>query len=131
METIHHWEKSNHTRDMIFLPRFTCLPTRLSPLCQPTLGGLVAKRCCMNLIHTIGHRTNLPTSEVTQLHKQSTRVNFRPSTGEGTRPLTIPRASHEQSPTHAKAPLLLQAIKVVSNTKSNKKFIATMIPKCH
>jgi hypothetical protein len=32
---------------------------------------------------------NLQTSEVTQWHEQSTRVTFRLSTGEGTRPLTI------------------------------------------
>ena len=53
-------------------------------LCQPTLGGSMAKRCCTNLIHTIGHRKNLPTSEVTQWHEQSTRVTFRCSSGEGT-----------------------------------------------
>jgi hypothetical protein len=32
------------------------------------------------------------------------------SAGEGTRPLTITKAGNEQSPTHAKAPPLLQAI---------------------
>ena len=43
-----------------------------SPLCRPTLGGSAAKRCCTNLVHTIGHHKNLPTSEVTQWHEQST-----------------------------------------------------------
>ena len=60
-----------------------------SQLCRPTLGGSAAKRCYTNLIHTIGHQKNLPTSEVSQLHEQSTRVTFRHSAGEGTRPLTI------------------------------------------
>jgi hypothetical protein len=55
----------------------------------------------MSLIHTIGHRKNLPTCEVTQRHEQSTRVTFRLSAGEGTRPLTITGAGHEQSPTRA------------------------------
>ena len=61
----------------------------MSPLCRPTLGGSAAKRCCTNLIHTIGYRKNLSTCEVTQRHEQSTRVTFRLSVGEGTRPLTI------------------------------------------
>ena len=60
-----------------------------SLLCRPTLGGSAAKRCCTNLVHTIRHRKNLTTIEVTQWHEQSTRVTFRRSVGEGTSPLTI------------------------------------------
>ena len=81
-----------------------------SPLCRPTLGGSAAKRCCTNLIHTIGHRKNLPTSEVTQWHKQFTKVTFWHSIGEGTTPLTITGDGHEQSPTRANPPPLLQAV---------------------
>ena len=81
-----------------------------SPLCRPTLGGSAAKRCFTNLVHTIGHRKNLLTSEVTQWHKQSTRVTFWRSTGEGTSPLTIIGDHHEQSPTRANSSLPHQAI---------------------
>ena len=81
-----------------------------SPLCRPTLGGSAAKRCFTNLVHTIGHRKNLPTSEVTQWHEQFTRAILWLFTGEGARPLTITGASHEQSPTCVEAPPLLQAI---------------------
>jgi hypothetical protein len=75
-------------RQPIFLPRFTCLPARSSPLCRPTLGDSVVKRCCTNLIHTIGHRKNLPTSEITQWHEQFTRATLWRFTGKGGRPLT-------------------------------------------
>ena len=82
----------------------------MSPLCRPTLGGSAAKRCFTNLVHTIGHRKNLLTSEVTQCHEQFTRVTFWHSAGEGTTPLTITEGGHEQSPTHADpSPLLQQA----------------------
>jgi hypothetical protein len=54
----------------------------LVPLCRPTLDGSTAKKCCTNLVHKIGHRKNLPTSEVTQWHEQSTRVTIRLSTGK-------------------------------------------------
>jgi hypothetical protein len=38
----------------------------LVPVVSPTLGGSAAKRCCTNLVHTLGHYKNLPTSEVAQ-----------------------------------------------------------------
>ena len=79
----------NSKRQPIFSRGSRACQHATSPLCQPTLDGLAAKRCCTNLVHTIGHRKNLPTSEVTQWHEQSTRVTFRRSAGEGTRPLTI------------------------------------------
>ena len=81
-----------------------------SPLCRPTLGGSVAKRCCTNLVHTIGYRKNLPTSEITQWHEQSTKVTFRRSARKGTSPLTITEDGHKQSPTRANPPPLHQAI---------------------
>jgi hypothetical protein len=62
-------------------------------LCRPTLGGSAVKRCCTNLVHTIGHRKNLPTSEVTQWHEQSTRVTFRLSVGKVQDPLQSPESA--------------------------------------
>ena len=40
-------------------------------------------------LSSLGHRKNLPTSEVAQWHEQSNTVTFRLSAGEGTKPLTI------------------------------------------
>jgi hypothetical protein len=54
------------------------------------------------------------------LHEEKVK-NLHKSLGDG----------HEQSPTHANTPLLLQAIYVAATTKSNKKIAAPMIPKCH
>ena len=105
---INHRENVKWQETTDFLPRFTCLPTRYVPLCRPTLGGLAAKRCCTNLVHTIGHRKNLPTSEVTQWHEQSTRVTFRCSAGEGTNPLTITGDSHNN---HQLMPILHRCTK--------------------
>jgi hypothetical protein len=51
-----------------------------------------------------------PGGELTFCSSESTRVIFRLFVGEGTRPLTITGAGHEQSPTHAKVPPLLQAV---------------------
>jgi hypothetical protein len=77
---------------------------------------------CISLKHILIHlklslnyqnqtRTfHLPTSEVTQWHEQFTRAILRCFAGKGARPLTITGAGHEQSPTHAEAPPLLQAI---------------------
>ena len=99
---------SNGKRQPIFSRGSRACQHATSPLCRPTLGGSVAKRCCMNLVHTIGHCKNLPTSEVTQWYEQSTRVTFRRSVGEGTNPVTIIGDGHEQSPTRANPPPLLQ-----------------------
>ena len=66
-----------------------------SPLCRRTLGGSMVKRCCTNIVHTIGHHKNLPTSEVTQWHEQFTRVTFWLFVGEGTTPLTSNRSEPE------------------------------------
>jgi hypothetical protein len=60
-----------------------------SPLCRLTLGGLVTKRCCTNLVHIIGHHKNLSISEVTQWHTQSTRVAFGALPRKAQKPLTI------------------------------------------
>ena len=97
------------TRDNRFFSRGSRVCQHATSLLyQPTLGGSVAKRCFTNLIHTIGHCKNRPTSEVTQWHEQFTRVTFRHSAGEGTTPLTITEGGHEQSPTHADPSPLLQ-----------------------
>jgi len=50
------------------------------------------------------------TSEVAQRHAQSTNGCLWLSTGVCTKPSQSPRDGHEQSPTRAKAPPLLQAI---------------------
>ena len=78
------------TRDNRFSLKVHVLANTLRPRCiDQTLGGSAAKRCFTNLVHMIGHCKNLPTSEVTQWHEQSTRVTFQRSTGEGARPLII------------------------------------------
>ena len=105
-----HWENANDKRQPIFSRGSRACQHAMSPLCRPTLGGSAAKRCFTNLVHMIGHRKNLPTSEVTQWHEQFTRVTFRHSAGEGTNPLTITGDGHEQSPTRANPPPLLQVI---------------------
>ena len=105
---INHRENTKDKRQSIFSRRSRVCQHATSSLCQPTLGGSAAKRCFINLVHMIGHRKNLPTSEVTQWHKQFTRVTFWPSTGEGTTPLTITGDGHKQSPTRADPPPLLQ-----------------------
>ena len=105
-----HWENAKDKGQLIFSRGSRACQHATSPLCRPTLGGSVAKRCFTNLDHTIGHRKNRPTSEVTQLHEQFNRVTFRRSVGEGTTPLTITGDGHEQSPAHADAPLLIQAV---------------------
>jgi hypothetical protein len=53
------------------------------------VAGSAAKRCCTNLVHTLGHRKNLPASKVAQWHAQSTRVAFGSLSGKGQEPLTI------------------------------------------
>jgi hypothetical protein len=127
-----HWDKSNHIRDTRFSSRGSHAYQHASPRCvDQHLVVLRAKRCCTNLIHTIGHHKNLPTSEVTQRHEQSTKVIFRLSTRKGTRPLTITGVGYEQSPTHAEAPPLLQAISVVATTQRNKKNHNQHNSKCH
>ena len=103
-------ENANDKRQPIFSRGSRACQHATSPLYRPTLGGLAAKRCCTNLVHTIEHRKNLPTSEVTQWHEQFTKVTFRHSTGEGTTPLTITEGGHEQSPTCVDPPSLHQAI---------------------
>ena len=107
-EYMDHREKDKDKRQSIFSRGSRACQHATSPLCRTTLGGLAAKRCCTNLVHTIRHRKNLPTSEVTQWHEQSTRVTFQRSTREGTNPLTITGDGHEQSPTRANPPPLLQ-----------------------
>ena len=68
---------TNSKRQLIFSRGSRACQHAMSPLCRPTLGGSAAKRCCTNLVHTIGHHKNLPTSEVTQWHKQSTTALHR------------------------------------------------------
>ena len=80
-----HRENANDKRQLIFSRGSRICQHATSPLCRPTLGGSAAKRCFTNLVHTIGHRKNLPISEVTQWHEQSTRVTFRCSAGDGTK----------------------------------------------
>jgi hypothetical protein len=127
-----HQDKSNHIRDTRFFSRGSHACQHASPRCvDQHLVVHRAKRCCTNLIHIIGHHKNLPTSEVTQRHKQSTKVIFLLSTGKGTRPLTITRVGYEQSPTRAEAPPLLQAISVAATTKRNKKNRNQHNLKCH
>jgi hypothetical protein len=58
-----HKEKFNEsitieTRD--FSSEVYVLTITLVPIVSTTLGSSVAKRCYTNLIHTIGHRKNLP-----------------------------------------------------------------------
>jgi hypothetical protein len=65
-----------------------------------SLGGSVAKRCCMNLAHTIGHRKNLPTSDGSSM-TCSTRVALRDLRGVSTIPLTNPPPEHHTSFSHA------------------------------
>jgi hypothetical protein len=61
-----HQEKSNRQEISDFSLEIHVLAGTLVLLCRPTLGDSATKRCCTNLVHTIGHRKNLPTSEVTQ-----------------------------------------------------------------
>jgi hypothetical protein len=49
-----------------FSPEVHVLAGALILVVSTKLGGSAAKRCCTNLVHIIGHRKNLPTSEVTQ-----------------------------------------------------------------
>jgi hypothetical protein len=53
----------------------------------------------MNLVHTIRHRKNLPTSEEAQWHTQSNRVPFGSSSGEGQEPAQATDRGWRQSPT--------------------------------
>ena len=71
----------------------------MSPLCQPTLDGSVAKRCCTNLIHTLRHHKNLPTSEVAQWHEQCTRVAFGAPAGKAQDPPQATNRVQRQSTT--------------------------------
>jgi hypothetical protein len=61
-------------------------------------------RITAGYIKTVGEG---PGDELTFCSSESTRVTFQLFVGEGTRPLTITRAGHEQSPTQAEAPPLL------------------------
>ena len=49
-----------------FSPEVHMLAGTLVPVVSTNTWWFNGKRCCTNLIHTIGHRKNLPTSEVTQ-----------------------------------------------------------------
>ena len=65
-------------RDNQFSPDVHVHTDTLRPRCvDQHLVVCAVKRCCTNLVHTIGHRKNLPTSEVTQWHEQSTELPFR------------------------------------------------------
>ena len=61
-----HQENHKEERQSIFSRGSRACQHATSPLCRPTLGGSAAKRCFTNLTHTIGHRKNRPTSELTQ-----------------------------------------------------------------
>ena len=49
-----------------FSPEVHVLAGTLVPIVSTNTWWFGGKRCCMNLVHTIRHRKNLPTSEVTQ-----------------------------------------------------------------
>ena len=80
---------NKHNEDTRFSLKVHVLAGTLRPRCVDQHLVVRWLRGVARTLSSLGHHKNLPTSEVTQWHEQSTRVTFRLSTGEGTRPLTI------------------------------------------
>jgi hypothetical protein len=69
-------------RDNQFFFRGSCACWHASPRCVDQHLVVQLKRCCTNLVCIIGHRKNLPTSEVPQWHEQFTKVSFGAPSGK-------------------------------------------------
>jgi len=79
----------NHNWDTDFSPEVHVLAGTLRLCCVDQHLVVRWLRGVARTSSLLEHRKNRPTSEVTQWHEQSTRVTFRLSAKEGTRPLTI------------------------------------------
>ena len=109
-----------------FSPEVHMLAGMLHPRCvDHTLGDSVANRCFTNLAQQMGAARTKPQVKVTQWHEQCIRATlWLLRLGRCNTPHKSSWDGHEQSPTRANAPPLLQAISVAATTKSNKKTVA-------
>jgi len=71
-----------HNWDIDFSPEVHVLAGTLHPRCVDQHLVVRQLRGVARTSSSVGHRKNLPTSEVTQWHEQSTRVTFRSPPGK-------------------------------------------------